>query len=162
MPRPRLHLIRFHCVLAPNAKLRPLVMLQGSEAQEQGNEAAIAADCEIETTQARPSRISWVRLRKRVFDIDMQRCPNCGAGELKIIAAILERQVIEKFPHPPGAQSPTAAQGPGARDVAGLKPSEPGLARACRHQHTFRGPQRRSTAGGDAARRVGAVATNEG
>ena len=30
------------------------------------------------------------------FDIDMQHCPNCG-GELKIIAAILERPVIEKI-----------------------------------------------------------------
>jgi hypothetical protein len=29
--------------------------------------------------------------------IDMQHCPNCGAGELKIIAAILERPVIEKI-----------------------------------------------------------------
>ena len=27
----------------------------------------------------------------------MQRCPHCGAGELKIIAAILERPVIEKI-----------------------------------------------------------------
>jgi hypothetical protein len=27
----------------------------------------------------------------------MQRCPNCGGGELKIIAAILERPVIEKI-----------------------------------------------------------------
>ncbi len=27
----------------------------------------------------------------------MQRCPNCGAGELKIIAAVLERPVIEKI-----------------------------------------------------------------
>jgi hypothetical protein len=31
------------------------------------------------------------------FDIDMQNCPNCGAGELKIIAAILERPVIAKI-----------------------------------------------------------------
>ncbi len=37
-----------------------------------------------------------VELKLR-FDIDMQRCPNCGAGELKIIAAILERPVIEKI-----------------------------------------------------------------
>ncbi len=29
--------------------------------------------------------------------MDMQHRPNCGGGELKIIAAILERQVIEKF-----------------------------------------------------------------
>jgi hypothetical protein len=27
----------------------------------------------------------------------MQHCPNCGAGELKIIAAIPERPVIEKI-----------------------------------------------------------------
>jgi hypothetical protein len=27
----------------------------------------------------------------------MQHCPNCGNGELKIIAAILERPVIEKI-----------------------------------------------------------------
>jgi hypothetical protein len=27
----------------------------------------------------------------------MQHCPNCGAGEIKIIAAILERPVIDKI-----------------------------------------------------------------
>jgi hypothetical protein len=31
-----------------------------------------------------------------VFDIKLQHCPNCGAGELKIMAAILERPAIEK------------------------------------------------------------------
>ena len=30
-------------------------------------------------------------------DIDMHHCPNCGAGELHIIAAILQRPVIEKI-----------------------------------------------------------------
>ena len=34
---------------------------------------------------------------KRVFDIDMQHCPNCGASELKIISAILGRPVIASF-----------------------------------------------------------------
>ena len=47
------------------------------------------AECEVETVQARPHHVSWARLLKRVFDIDMQHCPNCRAGELKIIAAIL-------------------------------------------------------------------------
>jgi hypothetical protein len=37
------------------------------------------------------------RLLKRVFDIDIQRCPSCGSGELKIIAAILGSPVIEKI-----------------------------------------------------------------
>jgi len=34
--------------------------------------------------------------RKRMFEIDMEDCPNCG-GEIKIIAAILEAPVIEKI-----------------------------------------------------------------
>ena len=55
------------------------------------------AKFEAETVQARLHRISWVRLLKRVFDIDMHHCPNCGGGKLKIIAAILERPVIEKI-----------------------------------------------------------------
>jgi hypothetical protein len=42
-------------------------------------------------------RISWARLLKRVFDIDLQQCPNCGSGELKIVAALMERPVIEKI-----------------------------------------------------------------
>ena len=36
------------------------------------------------------------KLLKRVFEIDMAHCPNCG-GELKISAAILEQPVIEKI-----------------------------------------------------------------
>jgi hypothetical protein len=38
-----------------------------------------------------------MRLLKRVFDIDMRHCPNCGGGQLRVIAAILERPVIEKI-----------------------------------------------------------------
>ncbi len=55
------------------------------------------AECEVEPVRAASHRLSWARLLKRVFDIDMQPCPNCGAGELKIIAAILQRPVIEKI-----------------------------------------------------------------
>ena len=98
VPRPRQHLIRFQGVLAPNAKLRPLVVPQGPPARAQAaTDAAVEAECEVETVQALPHRISWARLLTRVFDIDMQRCPNCGAGELRIIVANLERPVVEKI-----------------------------------------------------------------
>jgi len=33
---------------------------------------------------------------KRVFEIDLEHCPNCG-GALKIIAAIIELPVIERI-----------------------------------------------------------------
>jgi hypothetical protein len=36
---------------------------------------------------AAPVPMSWARLFKRVFDIDLEHCPRCG-GPLKIIAAI--------------------------------------------------------------------------
>jgi hypothetical protein len=65
--------------------------------QEQTSEAAAAAECEVQTAQDRPQPISWVRLHKRVFDIDMQQRLNCGAGKLKIIAAILDPPVIQKI-----------------------------------------------------------------
>lgn len=51
--------------------------------------------CEAETAQVRPHRMSWARQLSRVFDIDMQHCPNSGGDELKIIAAILERPVVQ-------------------------------------------------------------------
>ena len=39
--------------------------------------------------------MSWARLLKRVFDLDVERCV-CG-GKLKIIAAIEEPAVIERI-----------------------------------------------------------------
>ena len=93
MPRPRLHLIRFHGVLAPNAKLRAMVVPQEPEASAQ---EATPTECEAKCAHHRPVRLSWARLLKRVLELDLEHCPNCG-GELKVIAAILEQPVIEKI-----------------------------------------------------------------
>ena len=40
--------------------------------------------------------MSWAQLLKRVFDIDLEHCPNCG-GPLTIIAALLDPTVIAKI-----------------------------------------------------------------
>ena len=93
VPRPRLHLIRFHGVLAPNAKLRALVVPQEPEPLAP---AAPPAEYEAGCSHHRPVRLGWAKLLKRVFEIDMEHCPNCG-GTLKIISATLEQPVIEKI-----------------------------------------------------------------
>jgi hypothetical protein len=93
VPRPRLHLIRFHGVLAPKAKLRSQVVPQQPEPPPP---AAPPAECGATSVNHRPVGLSWARLLKRVFEIDVEHCPNCG-GELRIIAAILEQPVIEKI-----------------------------------------------------------------
>ena len=111
VPRPRLHLIRFHGVLAPNAKLRARVVPQEVlQAPKPAPQEAKPAECEANCAHHRPMRLSWAKLLKRVFDLDLEHCPNCG-GELKIIATILEQPVIEKITHALGSAGPGAASG---------------------------------------------------
>ena len=38
----------------------------------------------------------WGKLLRRVFKIDLAHCPCCG-GTLRIIAAIMERETIERI-----------------------------------------------------------------
>jgi hypothetical protein len=89
VPRPRLHLIRFHGVLAPGAKLRCKIIPSSAE-------RATEASTDDAPAQGAPARLSWARLLKRVFDIDIENCPNCG-GALKIIAAIEDPPVIPRI-----------------------------------------------------------------
>ena len=91
VPRPRLNLIRYHGVLAPNAKWRSQIVPQ-----------AIADPVSDHAGEGPPipstpkQSISWARLLKRVFNIDMERCPNCQ-GRLTIIAAIEDPSTIAKI-----------------------------------------------------------------
>ena len=64
VPRPRLHLIRFHGVLAPNAKLRALVVPQEPEPAAQ---TVPPAECEATRVHHRPVRLSWAKLLNRVL-----------------------------------------------------------------------------------------------
>ncbi|MCA3144912.1 MAG: transposase [Rhodocyclaceae bacterium] len=83
VPRPGLHLIRYHGVLAPNAKLRGAVIPQPAQ---RDNAPA------LEHAHGQAARMSRARLLKRVFHIDVERCA-CG-GQLKILAAIEEPVVM--------------------------------------------------------------------
>ena len=80
---------RAHVVLAPNAKLRSKIVPAPAEPSSEPPTAEVPA-------QKATPRMSWARLLKRVFDIDVERCPNCG-GALKIIAAIEDPPVIVKI-----------------------------------------------------------------
>ena len=91
VPRPRLNLIRYHGVLAPNAKLRALIVPKGKTPTS-------AEPNQSNTEQNTPaaSRMSWARLLKRVFAIEIEICPDCQ-GRLKILAAIESPDAIEKI-----------------------------------------------------------------
>ena len=88
VPRPRLNLIRYHGVLAPNAKLRPQIIPGKPDTLYDASD-----DLEGAPHHSTSARMSWPQLLKRVFDIDVECCPHCG-GTLKIIAAIVDPSVI--------------------------------------------------------------------
>jgi len=65
-------------VLALNAKLRALVVPQEAEAPAQ---AVPPADCEANCAYHRPVRLSWAKLLKRVFELDLEHCPSFGGDD---------------------------------------------------------------------------------
>jgi hypothetical protein len=57
------------------------------------------------------------KLLKRVFNLDLEHCTNCG-GELKIIAAILERPAIERILNHLGLQARAPPRAPARGQMA--------------------------------------------
>jgi hypothetical protein len=86
VPLPRVHLVRYGGCLAPHSHLRGAII---PTLRQQGVD-------EGETDTGSP-RWSWARLLKRVFALDMARCPFCQRGALRIIAALTQGEVIRKI-----------------------------------------------------------------
>ena len=86
VPLPRVPLVRYGGCLAPQSKVRGVIIPtprpQGLEEPEAG-------------TPSPPW--SWARLLKRVFGIARARCPVCQQGTLRLIAAMTEVSVIRKI-----------------------------------------------------------------
>ena len=91
VPKPRVHLTRFHGVFAPNSKFRTEVTRESKTKNNQS--AAVAVQ---EEGEERRSKMSWAMRLKRVFNIDVTVCRHCQ-GHVRIIACIEEPRVIHKI-----------------------------------------------------------------
>lgn len=91
MPKPRVNLTRFHGVFAPNSQHRALVT---PAKRGKGNKAK--GPDEPQTSAERRAAMTWARRLKRVFNIDIETCRECG-GAVRIIACIDDPVVIEKI-----------------------------------------------------------------
>ena len=87
-----MHLTRFHGVLGPHYKYRKLIVPKKKE-EPNLEVAGMSGDPE---KPASPKRISWARLLKRVFNIDVTNCSKCH-GKIKIIDAIEDPKIIKKI-----------------------------------------------------------------
>ena len=112
VPRPRHHLVRYHGVLAPNAKLRKYIVPAKAStrpaAKRKTDHKKLKATTDTPQQDALIAPLTWAQRLKRVFDIDITICPRCG-GRLRVIADITDPTTIEKILNhlaraPPGNQ----------------------------------------------------------
>jgi hypothetical protein len=93
VPKPRVKLIRYHGVFAPNSAHRARVTKAG---RGKGASAQAAPETDRNSRAERRASMTWAQRLKRVFGIDIQTCPACG-GAPRIIACIEDPVVIEKI-----------------------------------------------------------------
>ncbi len=91
VPQPRMHLVRYSGVLAPNSKMRSGVIPGMTRAEIKAQKEALK-----DTDKKLVSSHQWAKLLARVFEIDVSKCKHCG-GELKIISAIINPTAIQKI-----------------------------------------------------------------
>jgi len=83
VPRPRVNLTRYHGLFAPHSKYRALV----TPARRGKRQKGMAAQQQPDPTPAeRRASMTWARRLKRVFNIDIETCSECG-GAVKVIAS---------------------------------------------------------------------------
>jgi hypothetical protein len=88
IPKPRVNLVLYAGVLAPNAKLRPEVIGYGRPAPP--------PDPPATETLTRGEREQWAELMRVSFDLDVLACPHCG-GRLRSIATVLDARVAQRI-----------------------------------------------------------------
>jgi len=89
VPRPKAHLVRYHGLFAPNARERAGIVARPKAASKAGGADGTAAN-------ACTTPMGWMARLKRVFAVDLSRCPHCG-GPLQVIALITEPGVISRL-----------------------------------------------------------------
>ena len=97
MPRTWTHLVRYHGVIAPNAKLRPLVIGAGAlmpVSQDGGDASAQEGQGGVRGGARRV--ILWAELMRRVIMVDVLCCPRCGHS-MTLNSVLTDPDVIQPF-----------------------------------------------------------------
>jgi len=89
VPPRRLNLVRYHGILAPNARHRRQVVPAPPT-------PAVSAAPDAPAPSTHPHRYSWSALLARVFAVDVTVCPACG-GRLRLIAALTDPALVRRY-----------------------------------------------------------------
>ena len=92
IPKPRVNLTRFHGVFAPNSKYRARV----TPARRGKRNKCPSVNEPDQTPAEKRASMTWAKRLKRVFNIDIETCSECG-GDVRIVASIEDPVVIQKI-----------------------------------------------------------------
>lgn len=92
IPPPKMNMVRYHGVFAPNFKARGQIVPK-PKAKTQGAPPAVNMSQSVEK-RARRERMRWSDMLKRTFKVDVTVCPRC-LGRLEQIAVIKDRVVAK-------------------------------------------------------------------
>ena len=100
VPRPRINLLLYHGVLAPNAPWRREVVARAESEPSAGEPCPpVPADEQPEEGaphRMRPKHRAWADLMRRAFEADVLACPRCG-GRMTVLATIDDPAVIQRI-----------------------------------------------------------------
>ncbi len=88
VPPPRLHLLRYHGVLASRTRARDRIVPAKPVAEPAADGDTSAPSC--------AHRLGWAALLARVFGADLSQCA-AGGGRLRIIAALTDPTSIRTY-----------------------------------------------------------------
>lgn len=93
VPPPKKHLVKYYGCLSSHSALRPLIVPNGASKDEKEE---TSSKKEEKVTEKKSNYISWQELLRRTFEIDLTICEKCG-GRLRVIAAIMKKEIAEKI-----------------------------------------------------------------
>ena len=123
IPDPRRHLVRYYgayasrtrgalrarreaaaAAAAASAAASAATATATGGAEGEGSAAGAAAltsapPADDPAPQAPPSRASWARLLRRIFEVDPLLCPRCG-GALAVVAVLTDPKVVDRILRP--------------------------------------------------------------
>ena len=89
IPDPRRHLVRYYG--AYSSRTRGARQARQAAAAAAGHTPEPGAP-----TTPSPSRASWARLLRRIFEVDPLLCPRCG-GRLAVVAVLVDPKVVDQI-----------------------------------------------------------------
>ena len=93
IPPPRIHLVRY---LGHYSNVSRGRRKKGKGAPLRPGRSEVHDDDDLTDAERRARRRAWARLVRRVYEVDLLVCTNCG-GEMRIVSVILEHWVIRRI-----------------------------------------------------------------